>query len=46
MVKSEMRVYIVYGPADEVESHPLQNVERWRYRSGPLADVVLEFRLL
>ena len=39
------RIYIVYGPADEVESHPSQNIERWRYRSGPLADVVLEFRL-
>jgi GWxTD domain-containing protein len=39
------RIYIIYGPADEIESHYAQNNERWRYLSGPLADVILEFRL-
>jgi GWxTD domain-containing protein len=39
------RIYIIYGPPDEIESHPSQKLERWRYYTLPLADVVLEFRL-
>jgi GWxTD domain-containing protein len=47
------RVYIVYGPADEIESfaslvpprHPNDGKERWRYRTGPLSGMVLEFDL-
>jgi GWxTD domain-containing protein len=39
------RIYIIYGPPDQIESHYAQNNERWRYLSGPLADVILEFRL-
>ena len=39
------RIYVIYGPPDEIESHPSQKLERWRYSSGPFADVVLEFRL-
>ena len=27
------RIYIVYGPPDEIESHPSDGVEFWRYRS-------------
>ena len=37
------RIYIIFGPPDEIESHPSRNVERWRYREGALAGIVLEF---
>ncbi|MBY0507016.1 MAG: GWxTD domain-containing protein [Bryobacteraceae bacterium] len=36
------RVYIVKGPPDEIESHPNERREKWRYRS-PLED--FEFSL-
>jgi GWxTD domain-containing protein len=39
------RLYILFGPPDEIESHPQDQYEAWRYRSGPLADVVLRFDL-
>jgi len=28
------RIYIVMGPPDEIDSHPDQNREMWRYRQG------------
>ena len=44
------RIYIVYGPADEIESHPSGDAsshpyERWRYRfiEGVGANVIIEF---
>ncbi|MEK7404402.1 MAG: M56 family metallopeptidase [Acidobacteriota bacterium] len=37
------RIYIIFGPPDEIESHPSRNMERWRYREGTLAGMVLEF---
>lgn len=40
------RVYILYGPPTEIESHPGRDTERWRYRAGTLADMTLEFRTL
>lgn len=39
------RIYIIYGPPDEIESHPSQKCERWQYSTYPLTGVVLEFRL-
>ena len=39
------RIYIIYGPPDEIESHPSQKLERWHYSTYPLTGVVLEFRL-
>ena len=36
------RIYIIYGPPDVIEFHPLK-FERWRYREGQFANVVLEF---
>jgi hypothetical protein len=35
----------MFGPPDEIGSHPGQGYEKWLYRSGALADVWLEFRL-
>ena len=39
------RMYIGYGPPDEIESHPSQGRESWRYRliEGVGADVIVEF---
>ena len=34
-------IYIVFGPPDEIESHPSQRREAWRYRKN---DVIFEFR--
>jgi len=41
------RLYIIYGPPDEIESHPSppEPLEKWRYRSGVLAGMVIEFSL-
>ena len=39
------RIYVIYGPPDEIESHPSQKLERWHYSTYPLTGVVLEFRL-
>jgi GWxTD domain-containing protein len=46
------RVYIVYGPPDEIytrpditREHPDAGKERWRYNAGPLSQMVLEFDL-
>ena len=36
------RIYIIYGPPDEIEDHPLK-FQRWRYREGTFANVILEF---
>ena len=38
------RIYIIHGPPDVIEFHPLK-FERWRYREGQFANVVLEFSL-
>ena len=38
------RIYIIYGPPDEIEDHPLK-FQRWRYREGTFANVILEFSL-
>ena len=38
------RIYIIYGPPDEIEFHP-NKFERWRYREGAFANVILEFSL-
>ena len=35
-------IYIIYGPPDEIEDHPLK-FQRWRYREGTFANVILEF---
>ena len=44
------RIYIIYGPADEIESHPAGGAvthpsEQWRYRyiEGVGANVIIEF---
>ena len=45
------RIYIVYGPPDEIDSHPYSNAstphpyEQWRYRfiEGVGANVIIEF---
>ena len=38
------RIYIIHGPPDEIEFHPAK-FERWRYREGTFANVILEFSL-
>ena len=38
------RIYIIHGPPDEIEFHP-NKFERWRYREGTFANVILEFSL-
>lgn len=39
------RIYIIYGPPDEIESHPNDGREVWRYRHIPgiADDVFMEF---
>ncbi len=37
------RIYIIYGPPDEIEVHPSDGVEKWRYKDGVFANVVLDF---
>ena len=37
------RIYIIYGPPDEIEVHPRDGVEKWRYQDGVFANVVLDF---
>ncbi len=41
------RIYILYGPPDEIESHPSspEPFEKWRYHSGVLAGMTIEFSL-
>lgn len=41
------RLYIIYGPPDEIESHPSspEPFEKWRYHSGVLAGMIIEFSL-
>jgi hypothetical protein len=29
------RVYVVYGPPDEIESHPVEGFDKWRYHDLP-----------
>lgn len=29
------RVYVVHGPPDEIESHPVEGFDKWRYRDLP-----------
>ncbi len=39
------RIYVVYGPADEIESHPSRNYEAWRYHrfQGTASRATFEF---
>ena len=37
------RIYTIYGPPDEIEVHPSDGVEKWRYKDGVFANVVLDF---
>jgi GWxTD domain-containing protein len=39
------RIYITYGPPDEIDSHPIEGFELWRYRyiSGIGENVVVRF---
>ncbi len=37
------RIYVIYGPPDEIEVHPRAGVEKWRYWDGVFANVVLDF---
>lgn len=41
------RIYIIYGPPDGIESHPSppELYEEWRYQSGVLAGMIIEFSL-
>ena len=39
------RIYIIYGPPDEIEVHP-PDKERWLYRDGVFANIVLDFSKL
>ena len=39
------RFYIVFGPPDEIESHPREGYEMWRYNSGMLVGADLRFRI-
>ena len=34
-VPDARRVYVVYGPPDEIESHPREGWDKWRYRDAP-----------
>ncbi|MGH9628700.1 MAG: GWxTD domain-containing protein, partial [Bryobacteraceae bacterium] len=38
------RIYIVYGPPDEIEAHPSKGMQRWIYREDMFAGLILEFR--
>lgn len=38
------RIYIVFGPPHQKESHPAERFEKWRYNEGMLAGMILEFR--
>ena len=37
------RILIVHGPPDEIEVHPTEGHERWRYNTGVLENVILDF---
>lgn len=39
------RIYIVYGPPDEIESHPAEHLEQWRYHhiEGVGDRVIIDF---
>jgi len=39
------RTYILFGPADEIESHPMKNYEQWYYKRipGVGSNVIFEF---
>jgi len=39
------RIYIVYGPPDEIESHPAEHLEQWRYHhiEGIGDQIVIDF---
>ena len=39
------RIYILYGPPDEIERHPAEHLEQWRYRhlQGVGDQIVMDF---